>query len=65
MEENMEPDQFDMMDENELRRELRETLKRLDFIERRFRHYHVNSQDGTDVCKECGLDLRDEIHCRA
>lgn len=27
-----------------------------------FRHTHVNGQDGTDRCKSCGLDLRDEIH---
>ena len=29
------------------------------------RHIHVNNQDGTDGCKECGLDLRNEIHLRA
>ena len=29
-----------------------------------FHHYHVNSQDGTDSCKQCGLDLRNPIHTR-
>lgn len=32
-------------------------------LERVFRHYHV-SQPGTDVCQQCGLDLRDEVHTR-
>ena len=27
-------------------------------------HYHVSSNDGTDICKECGLDLRNKIHHR-
>ena len=25
-------------------------------------HYHVQSHDGNDTCKECGLNLRDKIH---
>ena len=25
-------------------------------------HHHVNAQDGTDRCAECGRDLRDEVH---
>jgi len=25
-------------------------------------HIHVNRQDGTDLCAECGRDLRDAIH---
>lgn len=29
---------------------------------KRFRHYHVNAQNGTDRCKDCGFDLRDPIH---
>lgn len=29
-----------------------------------FRHWHVNN--GTnDACRQCGLDLRDEVHIRA
>jgi hypothetical protein len=28
------------------------------------RHTHVNKGDGTDSCKVCGWDLRDEIHLR-
>ncbi len=27
-----------------------------------FAHYHVQSHDGHDTCKECGLNLRDKIH---
>src|SRR3990167_1924154 len=27
-----------------------------------FAHWHVNAGDGTDRCKACGLDLRNEIH---
>jgi hypothetical protein len=27
-----------------------------------FHHYHVSSNDGTDICKQCGLDLRNKIH---
>ena len=27
-----------------------------------FAHIHVNKGDGTDICKQCGLDLRDQIH---
>ena len=27
-----------------------------------FRHTHGNKQDGTDLCKYCGLDLRNKIH---
>lgn len=29
-----------------------------------FKHRHVNRADGTDACRECGLDLRDMIHVR-
>ncbi len=38
--------------------------KRIKELEEIFRHYHVNAQDETDTCKECGLDLRDPIHIR-
>ena len=38
--------------------------ERIDFLETRFRHYHVNNREN-DACKQCGLDLRDKIHCRA
>lgn len=27
-------------------------------------HFHVNAQDGTDACKDCGLDLRNPVHIR-
>lgn len=27
-----------------------------------FRHAHGNRQDGTDICKYCGLDLRNKVH---
>lgn len=33
-------------------------------IDKECRHTHVNSQNGTDACKVCGLDLRNEIHFR-
>ncbi len=39
--------------------------ERIEKLESTFRHTHVNSGDGTDACKECGLDLRDKIHIRA
>lgn len=29
-----------------------------------FKHYHVASDDGSDSCAECGLDLRNPIHRR-
>lgn len=29
-----------------------------------FRHYHVARGDDSDLCKQCGLDLRHEIHTR-
>jgi len=38
----------------------REAQERLQQI---FAHIHI-SQDGTDICKVCGLDLRDDIHIR-
>jgi hypothetical protein len=25
-------------------------------------HYHIQSHDGFDTCKECGLNLRNKIH---
>lgn len=28
------------------------------------RHTHVSSMDGSDTCKACGCDLRDDIHLR-
>jgi len=37
-------------------------------LEHRFRHYHVNNGKNDrydDSCKQCGLDLRDQIHTRA
>ena len=56
------PDQINMMDRHALEIAFRALVRRNEFIENRFRHMHVNSQDGTDVCKQCGLDLRDPIH---
>lgn len=41
-----------------------EFKERIDFLETRFRHYHVNNHEN-DACKQCGLDLRDKVHCRA
>ncbi len=38
--------------------------QRIKELEDTFSHYHVNAQNGTDACKECGLDLRDIIHIR-
>lgn len=61
---DQQPDTIDMMSDDDLRDELRSKLDRLDFIETRFRHMNVNSQDGTDICKKCGLDIRDPIHER-
>lgn len=31
------------------------------FIQQKFKHYHVNN-GVDDYCKECGYDLRSEIH---
>lgn len=28
------------------------------------RHVHQNSGDGSDACKKCGLDLRNDVHLR-
>ena len=46
---------------------IRDALKvkdeRIEKLESTFRHIHVN-QDGTDKCKQCGLDLRDLVHER-
>ena len=39
--------------------------ERLARYRKAFEHYHVNAQDGTDACKQCGLDLFDEIHKRS
>lgn len=33
-------------------------------LESTFRHYHVNNGTDGDVCRQCGLDLRDPIHTR-
>ncbi len=43
--------------------EIERLAARIDFIETRFRHIHVNN-GSDDTCKECGLDLRDAIHTR-
>lgn len=59
------PDQIDMMSEYELRIELMSVIQQLIDYRKAFEHVHVNSQDGTDVCKKCGLDLRNLIHKRA
>jgi len=34
----------------------------IELFRRTFHHFHINRQDGTDTCKECGLDLRNPIH---
>lgn len=40
-------------------------IKRINQLEAKFRHIHVNSGiNEDDSCKECGLDLRDKIHYR-
>jgi len=36
--------------------------QQIEQLEDTFKHYHVNKGDGTDTCKECGLNLRDSIH---
>jgi hypothetical protein len=33
-------------------------------LELAFGHYHVNKNDGTDICSQCGFDLRNTIHYR-
>ena len=33
-------------------------------LQKNSRHSHVNLGDGTDACKRCGLDLRNDIHFR-
>lgn len=58
-----EPDQIDMMSEQELRRELRKAVGLyLDMVET-FKHRHVNN-GVDDTCKSCGRDLRHEVHIR-
>jgi len=37
---------------------------RIQQLETIFRHYHKASDDNTDTCATCGLDLRDDIHKR-
>ena len=36
---------------------------RVNELETAFRHYHVASGN-CDICKQCGLDIRDSIHKR-
>ena len=60
----IDEDQIDMMERHDLEIAFRALVQRNEFIENRFRHIHVNNQDGTDICKECGIDLRDPIHVR-
>ena len=38
--------------------------ERIDKLVHIFGHIHVNSDNGTDGCNDCGLDLRDNIHFR-
>ena len=40
-------------------REVEEARGRVAELEQRFKHSHVNAQDGTDRCGKCGADLRD------
>jgi hypothetical protein len=47
----------------EVRIEVAGVLYTVEFSARRLvTHIHVASNDGTDVCAQCGLDLRDPIH---
>ena len=41
-----------------------ELQKDYEQLRKAFEHIHVNSQDGTDICAHCGLDLRNPIHVR-
>jgi len=36
----------------------------VELLRKTFRHFHVASELG-DSCRECGLDLRNEVHVRA
>jgi protein-arginine kinase activator protein McsA len=58
-----EPDPIDMMDEQELRRELRKAVGLYLDMVATFKHRHVNNGID-DGCKQCGRDLRDEVHVR-
>lgn len=43
--------------------DIEELKKRILQLESVFRHRHVNSGiEHDDSCKQCGLDLRDEVH---
>lgn len=44
-------------------RERDQALSRLGAYLKAFKHYHV-AQEGTDICAQCGFDLRNEIHRR-
>lgn len=47
----------------QLERELSEAKQKVEALTSMFRHYHVNN-GSNDVCKSCGLDLRDSVHIR-
>lgn len=56
---------IDSIEQEHLRvKQLELDKARLNMLETTFRHIHVNNQDGTDTCRGCGLDLRDNIHKR-
>jgi hypothetical protein len=42
---------------------IRDQISRVKVLESAFRHVHV-SNGVNDLCKQCGLDLRDPIHER-
>jgi hypothetical protein len=46
----------------ECRKLLSEASKDVEHVLIATAHYHVQSQDGNDTCKECGLNLRNKIH---
>lgn len=56
-------DWFELSDD--VQRALQDARRDLDAYLARFQHRHVNAQDGTDACKECGFDLRNPIHSHA
>lgn len=48
----------------ELERMLEAAIRDRDDLIKTFKHMHVCSQDGTDRCRKCGLDLRHGVHTR-
>ena len=41
---------------------IRDLEAEVDQMRETFGHYHVNAGDGSDACRQCGLDLRNPIH---